>query len=117
MEYKFIPFKWLARMDGFGYPIDVYYGTIYLGLLEVEPNGLEIKMVDGPVGKVLIKPGRNNIFKTQLDAAKVLHRTWKILRQGDEPPEDLGKYTAGPVPVPVEELKLAKLIPKKYKKK
>lgn len=82
MDYKYEEFKWLANRDGFNYPVDVTYGTIYLGTLFVKPDGYVIAMVDTPTGKQAIKPTRNNLFKTKEIAAKVLHRAWKILRQG-----------------------------------
>lgn len=69
-------------MDGFGYPVDVHYGNIYLGILEALPDGFVIRMVDGPHGLIKIKQTPNNMFKSQELAAKVLHRTWQSIRSG-----------------------------------
>lgn len=69
-------------MAGFGVPTDVYYGTVYLGLIESKPDGYVIQMVDTPKGKQRIKQGGQNLFKTKEHAAEILHKTWKILRGG-----------------------------------
>ena len=82
-------------MDGFNYPVDVYWGTVYLGLIEAKPDGFVIRMVDTPTGKVKIKDTHNNKFKSQELAAKVLHRTWKVMRSGGDEGE---KYDKTPVP-------------------
>ena len=85
MTYKFDEFKWLGRMDGFGVPVDVRYGTVYLGLIESTPDGYVIQMVDTPQGKQKIKQGGENKFKTKQDAAETLHKAWKLLRTGTVP--------------------------------
>lgn len=95
MDYRFEEFKWLATTDGFNYPVDVYYGTIYLGLIETKPNGFVIRIVDTPTGKQNIKQTPNNLFKSQNLAAKVLHRTWKVMRSGGDEGD---KYDKTPVP-------------------
>jgi len=82
-EYTFIPFPYLSN-TGFDYPIDVKYGTIYLGTLLTSPDGFVIHTVDTPNGKQVIKPTGNNKFKTQNIAAQVLHKTWKMYRHGGE---------------------------------
>jgi len=82
MAYRFDDFKWLGNMAGFGVPTDVYYGTVYLGLIESKPDGYVIQMVDTPKGKQRIKQGGQNLFKTKEHAAEILHKTWKILRGG-----------------------------------
>jgi hypothetical protein len=80
MEYKFRAFKWLSAMDGFGYPVDVYYGNVYLGIIEALANGFVIRFVDTPRGKVKIKETPNNMFKSQQLAANMLHKVWKLAR-------------------------------------
>ncbi len=80
MQYTFRAFKWLSAMDGFGYPVDVYYGSIYLGILETLADGFVIRFVDTPRGKVKIKETPNNKFKSQELAAKMLHQVWKLAR-------------------------------------
>lgn len=88
MTYKFHEFKWLANMAGFGMPVDVSYGTIYLGLIESTPDGYVIQMVDTPKGKQKIKQGGKNKFKTKQAAAETLHKTWSVLRGGNVPDKD-----------------------------
>lgn len=82
MAYRFDDFKWLGNMAGFGVPTDVYYGSVYLGLIESKPDGYVIQMVDTPKGKQRIKQGGQNLFKTKEHAAEILHKSWKILRGG-----------------------------------
>lgn len=103
MDYRYEEFKYLATPDGFNYPIDVYNGAIYLGTLQVKPDGVIIGLVDTPKGKVKISPSPSNKFKTQQIAAQVLHRTWQTYRHGGE---DLGN----PVPA-IAEIALAKQKP------
>jgi hypothetical protein len=86
MNYKFKDFKWMANMSGFNYPIDVHYGTIFLGTLVAKAEGFIIKMVDTPQGKLFINESSHNLFRSQNLAAAVLHRTWKTYRQ-PTPPE------------------------------
>jgi hypothetical protein len=90
-SYKFDEFKWLANMAGFGMPVDVYYGTIYLGLIESTPDGYVIQMVDTPQGKQRIKQGGKNKFKTKQRAAEILHKTWKVLRGGQSSDDKEGE--------------------------
>ena len=80
MDYKFTDFKWLATMDGFNYPVDVYLGQTWLGTLVAKPAGYAIKMIDSPTGKQDIKQSQNNNFKSKNLAAQVLHRTWQTFR-------------------------------------
>lgn len=84
MDYSFVPFKELSKGDGFSYPVDVYYGTVYLGTLVAEATGFTIRMVATPSGKQLIKQSRINNFKSSTLAAQVLHRVWKNMRQSDD---------------------------------
>lgn len=84
MNYTFKEFKWMAAMDGFNYPVDVYYGNINLGTLEAKPDGFVIRFIDTPKGRQSIKQSASNKFKSLNLAAKVLHRTWQSLRSGDE---------------------------------
>ena len=84
MTYKFDEFKWLSNMADFGVPVDVSYGTIYLGLIESTPDGYVIQMVDTPEGKKCIKQGGKNKFKTKQQAAKTLHNAWLVFRQEKE---------------------------------
>lgn len=83
MDYSFVPFKELAKGNGFGYPVDVYYGTVYLGTLVAEAEGFTIKMVATANGRQLVKQSPNNNFKSQALAAQVLHRVWKNMRNGE----------------------------------
>jgi len=93
MDYKFDRFKWLANMSGFGYPVDVHYGTVYLGILEVEKDGVVVAGVSTPDSKAVspVKKTPKNKFKTELDAAKVLHKTWAHYRKNQPPPDDAGE--------------------------
>ena len=79
-QYKFDDFKWLGRQDGFGIPTDVYYGSIFLGVIVSSPDGYMIGLVKGPKNDITIKKSPKNMFKTKNDVAKVLHNTWKELR-------------------------------------
>jgi hypothetical protein len=96
MAYRYDEFKWLASMSGFNYPVDVYWDTIYLGLIEATPEGFVIRMVDTPMGKVAITQSPKNMFKSQDLAAKVLHRTWKVYRSGGNEGDEEDDQT--PVP-------------------
>ena len=84
MTYTFHDFPEAAYGDGFGYPTDVKYGSVYLGTLINLANGIVIKYVDTPDGKKSIKPGGTNRFKTQQDASETLHKTWAFLRRGQD---------------------------------
>lgn len=88
MNYKFDEFKWLGNMAGFGVPVDVSYGAIYLGLIESTPDGYVIQMVDTPKGKQKIRQGGTNKFKTKQDAAETLHKAWKLMRTSTVPNDD-----------------------------
>ena len=79
-SYKFDEYGWLSTMDGFNKPVDVYYGTILLGVIESRPDGYVIIVVIGPDKHYRIDAGPDNKFKTKIDAAEALHRTWKTLR-------------------------------------
>ena len=79
-QYKFDEFGWLSTMDGFNKPVDVYYGKIHLGVIESKPDGYVIIVVIGPHKHYRIEAGPTNKFKTKIDAAETLHRTWKTLR-------------------------------------
>lgn len=104
MDYKFEEFKGNATPDGFNYPVDVYYGTIYLGTLIAKADGYVIAQVATPTAKTKISPSRNNKFRTKEIAAEVLHRTWKSIRYGGD---DLGST----VPA-ISEIALATQTPK-----
>ena len=84
MMYNFHDFKDLAKGDGFGYPVDVKYGTVYIGTLIAEPDGYVIRQIDTPTGKISIKQNSKNKFKTKDEAANILHNVWKMERQGKE---------------------------------
>jgi hypothetical protein len=87
MQFKFHAYKELAAADGFNYPVDVHWGTIFLGTLMVLPQGYTIKLIDTPQGKQPILHSKNNEFKSLNIAAEVLHRTWKQYRFGGDEPE------------------------------
>ena len=95
MQYTFHTYKELATDDGFNYPIDVQYKTIYLGTLVALPHGFTIKQVDTPQGKQSIVHSKTNEFKSLVIAAEVLHRTWKQYRFGGYDNSNTGE----PVPV------------------
>jgi hypothetical protein len=82
MDYKYREFKWLSTWDGFNYPVDIFYGDVYLGLIEALAEGYVIRLIDGPHGKIKIKESPNNKFKTKEIAAQVLHKAWKMARNG-----------------------------------
>jgi hypothetical protein len=92
--YTFKNFEELATPDGFNYPIDVSYGTVYLGTIVAEPDGFVIQIVDTPKGKQNIKSSPSNKFKSQDLAAEVLHRTWKTFRFGGYDTGDTGEPVA-----------------------
>jgi len=77
LNYEFRSFKWLANKDGFNYPVDVKYGTVYLGLLVAKPDGYIIKLVDTPTGKKDVKESPRNKFKSEQLAAAALHKLWQ----------------------------------------
>ncbi len=83
MGYTFKPFKWLATMDGFNYPVDVYNGPTWIGTLVAEPDGFVITMIDTPNGKQTIAKSKENKFKSQTLAAEMLGRVWRIYRSHD----------------------------------
>lgn len=91
MQFKFHAYKELATGDGFNYPIDVHYGTIFLGTLVALPHAFTIKLVDAPQGKQMIKHTAHNEFKSLNTAAEVLHRTWKQYRFGGYDSGDTGE--------------------------
>jgi hypothetical protein len=76
-QYEFRSFKWLANKDGFNYPIDVKYGTVYLGLIQAKPDGYVIRMVDTPSGKREVPQNTRNKFKSENLAAATLHKLWQ----------------------------------------
>jgi len=84
MEYKFTEFKELDGGTGFDYPIDVHYGTVYIGTLVVRQNGFSIRSVATPTTSQLISASKNNLFRTKIDAAAVLHKVWKNYRHGGD---------------------------------
>jgi len=67
-------------MDGFGYPIDVYNGAVFLGTLEVFPEGVKIALVQTPFANLTVAQCHLNNFKTQELAAQALHRLWLVER-------------------------------------
>jgi len=80
----------MADQSGFNYPIDVYFGDVYLGTLVVKPAGYEIKLVDTPSGKKAPNPGGQNFFRGKKTAVQVLHRMWEKLwgDEGDDGEDD-----------------------------
>ena len=83
-------------MAGFNYPVDVHYGNVYLGILEVHDDGVTIAAVSTPDKKDVspVKQSPKNKFKTELDAAKVLHATWAYYRKGPNSPEEGEEWKA-----------------------
>ena len=76
MNYTFQRHQEAAMGDGFGYPIDVIYGTIYLGTLVAKPDGFVIQVIDTPKGQKPVAKSPGNKFKSEALAAQVLHKTW-----------------------------------------
>ena len=81
MNYTFQRHPEAAMGDGFGYPTDVIYGTIYLGTLVAKPDGFVIQVLDTPKGQKSIAKSPGNIFKTEALAAIALHRTWLFYKR------------------------------------
>jgi hypothetical protein len=81
--YRFDTFPELATADGFNYPVDVYFGTLYLGTLTARPNGFVIHQFDSPTGKKSVVQSPTNLFRSKNIAASALHHTWKHYRHGD----------------------------------
>ncbi len=96
MAYRYEAFPELATGDGFNYPVDVYWDTIYLGLIQAKPNGFVIRTVETPSGKANIAQSPKNMFKSQDLAAEVLHRTWQLYRSGGD--DDDGDEAGEPEP-------------------
>ena len=80
-EYSFRIFSELAKGDGFDYPIDVKYGTIYLGTLRAMPDGYLIRMIDTPQKERYVSYTGMPPYKTMLSAARVLHKIWSVYRK------------------------------------
>ena len=80
--FKFKDFNWMKRGDGFGMPIDVYYGTILIGVITTEPGYYEVSLIKGPTkhDDVPIKKDKKNQFKTKELAARAVHLMWKLQR-------------------------------------
>ena len=76
MNYTFQRHPEAAFGDGFNYPIDVIYGTIYLGTLVARSNGFVIQVIDTPKGQKPVSKSPNNNFKSEAIAAETLHKTW-----------------------------------------
>jgi hypothetical protein len=74
----------MKTMDGFGYPVDVYHGSVHLGILLANADGYSIAAVSGPLKQIQIKQGPKNMFKSKEIAAQVLHHAWKSERHGQE---------------------------------
>lgn len=80
-EYKFRDYDWLKNMAGFNIPSDVYYGTIFLGVIESRPTGYVVLAISGPFHPEIIQQGSGNLFKTKLEAAEIMHKVWARLRK------------------------------------
>lgn len=88
----------MADKSGFNYPIDVYFGDLYLGTLVVKPEGYVIKLIDTPTGKRAPSQDGVNLFRGKKDAVNVLHRMWEKL-WGDDGESDKDKWgKLSPVP-------------------
>jgi len=83
-KYEFETFKELATSDGFNYPIDVKYGSIFLGTLIAKPDGYIISLISTPHRNQSINQSQKNKFKSLNLAAEVLHKAWKSFRHGDD---------------------------------
>lgn len=85
-QYKFNDFKYLAPTagNGFGYPSDVYYGTIHLGTIVNYEDGVIISTIVGPEITTSFKQSPRNKFKTQQQAAETMHRVWSSMRKGND---------------------------------
>lgn len=83
--YRFQDFNWMARMDGFGVPSDVYYGNILLGVIISEPDGYYIERVMGPLKVQGVQRTPSNKFKSKNLAAQMLHKVWARMRKVGDP--------------------------------
>lgn len=82
--FKFTDYKWMSTMAGFNYPVDVHYGTVYLGILFAEQDGYVIDRVSLPNGGMKqVQRGGINKFKSANLAAEALHRLWKMQRTSE----------------------------------
>lgn len=75
--FKYTTFKWLARMDGFGYPVDVHYGSIFLGTLECEASGVFISLIQTPLANITVSHKNQTPAKTVELAAQRLLVLWR----------------------------------------
>jgi hypothetical protein len=80
MDYKYTEFQGLANMAG-EYPVEVYYGTINIGILQRHRDSYTITEVSGPRGNIRMKQGPKNKFTNREKAAKILHYSWKLARE------------------------------------
>jgi hypothetical protein len=81
LEYRFVDFKHLGNAEGFKVPTDVYYGSVFLGVIESEEDGYIIQMVKGPSKNVFIQKSPANKFKNKVGAAEMIHKLWKHQRK------------------------------------
>lgn len=79
--YTFRIFSSDAKGDGFDYPIDVNYGTIYLGELRAMSDGYIVRKIDTPQKERYVSYTGLPPYKTMLVAAKVLHQIWSAYRK------------------------------------
>jgi len=84
MEYRFEDFNWMANGKGFDRPSNVYFGSELLGVIvsDVSGDSFYIAKVMTPAGSKGVQRTEQNKFKTQNDAAEMLHLIWK--HQGNE---------------------------------
>ena len=81
-SYKFTDYEFVADREGFNVPTDVRYNTLFLGVITSKPEGYEISMVCGPHKNILTtSKTKQRKFKTKNEAALMLHKMWKHLRQ------------------------------------
>lgn len=76
-QFRFVEYKWMANMAGYGYPVDVHYGDDYLGVAEVQQAHVEIFNVKFGSFSVRINKTPSNRFRTLQDAAQAMLRFYQ----------------------------------------
>lgn len=83
-KYRFEDFNWMANGRGFDKPSNVYLGKTLLGVIVSDLSGdwFYIAQVMTSSGPKNVRTTKHNKFKTQNDAAEMLHVVWQ--HQGNE---------------------------------
>jgi hypothetical protein len=67
-------------MDGFGYPIDVHHGSVFLGTLEAESKGVYVSLLQTPLANITVSHENQQPCKNMEEAAVKLLAAWKRAR-------------------------------------